>query len=163
MEGGGLFTPTAEIGLRVDGGDAETGAGLELGAGLRYARGPLSLEGQFRRLVAHEESGYEKWVASGSIRVNPSQSGRGLTLSLTPVWGSAGSQAERLWGARDAREFEPGGEFDPRMSLEAELGYGFGVPGALGVMTPYTGLSLAEEAGGGPSGPERAGSSLREP
>ena len=147
MEGGGMFTPTAELGLRVDGGDAETGAGLELGAGLRYARGPLSIEGQLRGLVAHEESGYEEWGASGTVRVSPRESGRGLTFTIAPVWGNAGSQAERLWGARDAREFEPGSEFEAKAGLEAELGYGFGVPGARGVMTPYTGLSLGEDAG----------------
>ena len=70
MEGGSLFTPTAELGVRVDGGDAETGAGLELGAGLRYARGPLSIEGQFRGLIAHEESGYEEW---GGVRCHPGE------------------------------------------------------------------------------------------
>ena len=146
-ESGGMFTPSGEVGLRVDGGDAETGAGLELGAVLRYAKGPLSIEGAFRGLVAHEESGYEEWGASGSVRVTPGESGLGLTFSLAPVWGNAGSQAERLWGASDAREFGAGGEFDPGVSLEAELGYGFGVPGALGVVTPYAGLSLAEDAG----------------
>ena len=140
MESGSLITPSAEFGLRLDGGDAETGAGLELGAGLRYARGPLSIEGQFRGLVAHEESGYEEWGASGAIRVNPSESGRGLTFSIAPVWGSTGSQAERLWGARDAGELGPGGEFEAKARLETELGYGFGVPGTRAVMTPYTGL-----------------------
>ena len=40
---GGTLTPSLEVGLRHDGGDAETGTGVELGAGLRYAdpaRGP---------------------------------------------------------------------------------------------------------------------------
>ena len=36
MEDGSLLTPSAELGVRLDGGDAETGAGLGLGAGLRY-------------------------------------------------------------------------------------------------------------------------------
>ena len=147
MEGGGTFVPSAEIGLRIDGGDAETGTGLELGAGVRYARGPLSIEGQFRGLVAHEESGYEEWGASGAIRVSPSASGRGLTFSIAPVWGNAGSQADRLFGARDARELEPGAEFEATGRLETELGYGIGVPGTRGVVTPYTGLSLIEGGG----------------
>ena len=68
MEGGGTFVPSGEIGVRIDGGDAETGTGLELGAGMRYARGPITIEGQVRALVAHEESGYEEWGASGAIR-----------------------------------------------------------------------------------------------
>ena len=36
---GATFTPSAEIGLRQDGGDAETGTGIEIGAGLRYTAG----------------------------------------------------------------------------------------------------------------------------
>ena len=144
MEGGAAFVPSAELGLRVDDGDAETGAGLEMGAGARYARGAFSIEGQFRALVAHEASGYEEWGASGAIRMNPSASGRGLTLSIAPVWGQAGSQADSLWYARDARDFEPGGEFEARSRIETELGYGIGVPGSRGVVTPYTGLSFGE-------------------
>ena len=60
MEGGGTFVPSGEIGLRFDGGDAETGTGLEVGAGMRYTRGAIAIEGQVRTLVAHEESGYEE-------------------------------------------------------------------------------------------------------
>ena len=146
IEGGGTFVPSGEVGLRVDGGDAETGTGLEVGAGMRYSRGPLSIEGQVRALVAHEESGYEEWGASGSVRVNPSQSGRGLTLAIAPVWGSAGSQAGRLWGARDARELGQEAEFEATARLETELGYGMSVPRTRSVVTPYTGLSLGEEA-----------------
>ena len=54
---GATFTPSAEIGLRHDGGDAETGTGVEVGAGLRYSAGPITIEGQVRTLVAHEASG----------------------------------------------------------------------------------------------------------
>ena len=34
MEGGGTIVPSGEVGLRHDGGDAETGTGVEIGAGL---------------------------------------------------------------------------------------------------------------------------------
>ena len=142
--GDGTLIPSGEVGLRIDGGDAETGTGLEVGAGMRYSTGPLTIEGQVRALVAHEESGYQEWGASGAIRVAPSASGRGLTLSLAPVWGSAGSQAERIWGARDARELGQDADFEATARLETELGYGIGVPGTRGVVTPYAGLSLSE-------------------
>ena len=42
---GATFTPSAEIGLRHDGGDAETGTGVEIGGGLRYIAGALTIEG----------------------------------------------------------------------------------------------------------------------
>ena len=69
------FTPSAEVGLRHDGGDAETGTGLEVGAGVSYAAGPLTVEGQVRMLVAHEESGYEEWGASGRSASRPARPG----------------------------------------------------------------------------------------
>lgn len=143
--GGGTFVPTGEIGVRVDGGDAETGAGLELGAGMRYVRGALSIEGQVRALVAHEESGYEEWGASGTVRVSPSASGRGLTVSLAPAWGAEGSEAERIWGMADASGLGTGQEFEATGRLEAVLGYGIAVPRARGVVTPYAGFSFIED------------------
>ena len=143
---GKRLTPTGEVGLRIDGGDAETGTGLEVGAGIRYAAGPLTIQGQVRALVAHEESGYEEWGASGAIRVSPSASGRGLTFSLAPVWGNAGSASERLWSARTPGELESGNEFEATGRIETEVGYGMSIPRTRGVVTPYTGLSLAQGA-----------------
>ena len=73
----GTLTPSAELGLRHDGGDAETGMGVELGAGLRYMVGSFTIEARARTLVAHEASGYEEWGASAAVRLTPSASGRG--------------------------------------------------------------------------------------
>ena len=99
-------------------------------AELRFARGPMTIEGQVRALVVHEASGYEEWGANGAIRVAPSASGRGLTLSIAPVWGNAGSASERLWSARNAGELGAGQEFEATARLETELGYGIVVPGS---------------------------------
>ena len=141
---GATFIPSAEVGLRHDGGDAETGTGLEVGAGVRYVAGALTVEGQVRALVAHEDSGYEEWGISGAIRVTPSPSGRGMTLSIAPERGHTGSAAERLWSARDARELEGGGEFEAGSRLVAEMGYGFSLSNTPGVLTPYAGVTLGD-------------------
>ena len=105
--GTGTLTPSAEVGLRYDGGDAETGTGVELGGALRYQGAGVTIEGAVRTLVAHERSGYEEWGASGAIRIQPSASGRGLSVTLAPTWGAAASGVERLWGLsamhRDSR------------------------------------------------------------
>ena len=69
-----------EVGLRHDDGDAETGTGVEIGAGLRYIAGPLTIEAQARAIVAHEASVYEEWGLSGAIGMTPSPSSQGLTL-----------------------------------------------------------------------------------
>ena len=139
---GATFTPSAEVGLRHDGGDAETGSGVEVGGGLRYIAGPLTIEGQVRMLVAHEESGYEEWGASGAIRMTPSASGRGLTLSIAPAWGRTGSATERLWSAHDARGLGADNEFEAAGQLAIDAGYGVGLPGNRGVLTPYAGVTL---------------------
>ena len=69
----------------------------------------------------------------------------GSRSAFSAVWGRAASAAERLWSAPDARAFERGEDFEAEGRLEAELGYGLSVPGTVGVVTPYTGLSLIEK------------------
>ena len=145
--GSGTLTPSLEAGLRHDGGDAETGTGVEVGAGLRYAdpESGLTVEGSVRTLVAHEASGYEEWGASGSVRLDPGASGRGLSLTLRPAWGAASGGAERLWGFRDARSFAENEELDAQGRLDTEIAYGFGAFGGRGVATPYAGFGLSQD------------------
>ena len=139
--------PPQRWGFASTAGDAETGTGVELGAGVRYTAGALTVEGQVRALVVHEESGYEEWGASGAVRVNPDRSGRGLSLTLAPVWGNTTTGAERLWSARDTTAFAVGEEAEAKGRLDAELGYGLGLGRMPGVLTPYAGLSLADGGG----------------
>ena len=150
-----LLTPSLRLGVRRDGGDAETGAGFDLGGSLRYAdagRG-LSIEAAGRYLLAHEDSAYREWGASASVRVDPGIPGRGLTLSAVPSWGAdASGGAERLWSARDARGLSGYG-FDTAMRLAAQVRYGFSAFGGRGSMMPFAALSSS-----GPDGRElRAG------
>ena len=143
----GTLTPSAELGLRHDGGDAETGMGVEFGAGLRYMVGSFTIEAQARTLVAHQASGYEEWGASAAVGLTPGASGRGLSLSIAPTWGRTGSASERLWSARDAGEFEGGGGFEADGRIEAQLGHGFALPRDRGLLTPYGALTLGSEGG----------------
>ena len=98
-----VLTPALELGLRHDAGDAETGTGLEVGGRVSYARAGVALDVGGRMLVAHEAEGYDEWGASASVRIDPGESGRGLSLSVTPAWGATGSGTGQLWGATDAR------------------------------------------------------------
>ena len=145
----GTLTPSAELGLRHDGGDAETGVGVEFGAGLRYMVGSFTIEAQARTLVAHEASGYEEWGASAAVRLTPSASGRGLSLSIAPTWGRTGSASEWLWSARDAGEFEGGGGggFEADGRIDVQMGYGVALPHNRGLLTPYGALTLGSEGG----------------
>ena len=137
------LTPTLELGVRRDGGDAETGMGVDLGGSLRYADAALGLTAKAggRYLAAHEDAGYREWGASASIRIDPGVAGRGLTLSVAPSWGAdAAGGAERLWSARDARALAGHG-FDAAMRLRAEVGYGLPAFRGRGGVTPFAGLS----------------------
>ena len=138
------LTPSAEVGVRYDGGDAETGAGLEAGAGLAYTSGALTIEARARMLVAHEESGYEEWGASGSVRLAPNASGRGLSLSITPSWDASASGTGQLWSMTNPRGIAGDNELEADRKLEAEIGYGLGLQRAPGVLTPFAALTLGD-------------------
>ena len=90
---GGTLRPSLELGLRHDGGDAETGTGVELGGGVSYAHPAtgLSVEAKARMLVAHADSDYEEWGVSGAVRLAPGERGRGLSFSLSPTLGATSS------------------------------------------------------------------------
>ena len=141
---GTTVTPSGEIGLRFDEGDAGTGVGMELGAGMRYAAGAFTVEGSVRALVAHEAKGRKEWGVSGSAALSPGALGRGPWFALQPVWGEAESGTETLWSLDDA---SPGGSeraFEAKGRLDARMGYGFEVLADRLTATPELGLRLAE-------------------
>ena len=143
---GGTLTPSIRMGVRHDGGDAENGVGVEAGGTLSYQRGGLTIEGSVRTLLAHQESGYEEWGASARLRLDPGETGRGLSLSVSPTWGEPASGTERLWSAQGPHQLGSG-NFEAATRLEAEIGYGLGSPVATlpGNVTPYLGLSLGDD------------------
>ena len=146
MAGGQTLTPSLEVGLRHDGGDAETGTGIELGGGVSYADPAtgLTVTAKARGLLAHEDADYTEWGASASVRLDPGAAGRGLSLSLSPAWGADSGNAERLWGLADARGLAGNDGFEPAGRLDAEAGWGFGAFGGRGLATPFAGLSLSD-------------------
>ena len=144
LAGGGRLTPSAEFGVRWDGGDGATGAGVEVGGGLSWTGpGRLVLEAGGRWLVAHR-SELEEWGLSGGLRLTPRANGRGLSLSVAPGWGEAGSGMSRLW--EEGLAGRGGlGEEDSGAGVKAEMGYGVGAFGGFGVATPYTRFEQARE------------------
>ena len=144
---GGEITPILEAGLRYDAGDAETGLGLEVGSGFRYrhpTRG-LSVELTGRTLAVHQDKAYREWGIGGTVRIDPGDDRRGLSLSLASSHGQALSGVNRLWNGRSP--LVPGTQFAAGGSarLEGEVGYGFG-GFAIGSLTPYAGVALQEDA-----------------
>ena len=99
LAGGRSITPLVELGVRQDGGDAETGTGLETGFGVVFADPSLGLmvDATLQLLVAHQDSRYEEWGFTGSVRFDPGLAGRGLSLTMRPSFGLASQGADRLW------------------------------------------------------------------
>ena len=148
FDSGSAFTPSVEIGLRQDGGAAESGSGLEVGAAMHYTSGYLTIEGRVRTLVVHERSNYQEWGASGAIRVNAAPSGQGFTLSIVPEWGRTSSVSERLWYDESVRNLTPYSTvFEPTKRLATHAGYGVRLNGRRGLLTPYVGLTINDELG----------------
>ena len=144
----GVMRPSAELGVRYDAGDAETGSGVELGGGVRYTLPAwgLTIDGSARVLVAHQDRDYREWGASGSLRLDPGTPGRGLSFLLSSSWGSAASATERLWSAHDAAGLVGDDRSSAGGRVNAELGYAIGVSDE-GVVTPIAALALDEHGG----------------
>ena len=146
LSSGGSLTPWGELGLRHDGGDGETGAGLEVGGGLRYRNLPgWTTEGYGRWLAAHQGA-LREWGFGAMVRYDPGAAGRGPSLSLMPGWGDTASGVQRLWerGATD-----PTLPRAPGSRLDAQFGYGFAAFRGRGVLTPFGTVSLDGEYGRG--------------
>ena len=131
----GRMLPSLEVGMRHDGGDAETGLGLEVGGNLSYhtQRG-IALQATARRLLVHQASGYEEWGVGGSLNIDPGALGRGPSLRMHSSWG-AGSGMDRLWSQRSAADLARSTQAAEAGLFDAELGYGLDALG--GLLTPY--------------------------
>ena len=131
---GGTLRPELELGVRYDGGDAENGLGLDIGAALHLAdpqRG-LTIEGRGRYLLAHRTSALRQWNFGGMLSFDPGTAGRGLAVTLAPTYGTSEADAKSIWKDR----IEPDKQRQA-LHLTATLGYGTGVLNGRAVATPY--------------------------
>ena len=146
---GKSLAPWGELGLRHDGGDGRTGAGLEVGGGLRF-RDPEKgwiMEGYGRRLLERGRRMLPReWGFGGVFRIDSDPSGRGPSASLTQSWGQTGRGVRRLWEQALA---DPTTHHPPANHLELRLGYGFAAFRGRGVLAPFGAVSLDRESGPG--------------
>ena len=145
---GGSLTPWGELGVRHDGGDGDTGAGVELGGGLRY-RNPATgwtAEGHGRWLATHAGGLEREGGFRALVRFAPGVGGLGPSVTLGSIWGDPASGVQRMWdsGAADSLLSDT-----TARSLEARFAYGFGALRGGGVLTPYGVVSLDRGHGRG--------------
>ena len=143
-----VLTPGLELGVRHDGGDAETGFGADIGAGLALSAPSqgVSADLRARGLLTHEAGSMREQGVSGTFAFDPApDSDRGISLSLSQTVGAQAS------GGADALFERPtfagiGAEQDEgplARRLEARLGYGLGVFDDRWTATPEIGLGLS--------------------
>ena len=134
FERGLSLQPSLEVGLRRDGGDAETGAGVDLGGGLIVSDAVTGLSAgvRVRMLLVHQDQGFRDRGVSLSFGYNPAPSTPlGFMAKVTPSWGGqAESGAQALWDRETMAGMADGGPVAGGR-LEAELGYGMPVGGRL--------------------------------
>ena len=138
FEGGSLLTGTLELGALADAGDAETGAGAEVGAGLAYQHpGGLDIQAHGHMLLTHEESEFEQWGASLAITFDWGEQGEGLFFALVPTWGAPATGAEGMWETTRVAETFLAGEGQLGMNLDTRVGYGLNLPNGHGLLTLF--------------------------
>ena len=144
---GATVTPRLALGVRHDGGDAETGFGADIGGGVDLAAPTqgltVSLEG--RGVLTHEAAGLRERGVAGTLAWNPPPPGRGPTLTLSQSFGAGASGGKDALLSRTTLEGLAANDNGAgRRRLEARFGYGFAVYGGGFTMTPEIGLGLSD-------------------
>ena len=143
-------TPYGELSGRFDGGDGQTGGGLEAAGGFRYEcpRSRFRLEARGRVLALN--SAYSETGGSVMASYSPGADGLGLSMALAPSWGASGGGAQALLRDDAFRTIGHLGSTRDDWSMDAQVGYGMRLQPVPGVLTPFALL-----------GPAGAGSQMR--
>ncbi len=149
FDGMGDLTPRVEAGARHDGGDAETGAGMDLGVGIKW-KAPvfgLSLDVAGRMLILHENEDFADRGISAAVVFDPNpESERGPSLSLRQaIGGSAEGGIEALFATTTPLDGgQLGGGTGVRRTLETA--YGFSAFGGRFTASPHAEVDFTERA-----------------
>ncbi len=145
LAGGGSVTPKLETGARHDGGDAETGFGVEMGGGLVWNDPGLGLvlDLSGRTLVAHGSDDLEDRGFAASLAFDPDPaSALGPSLTLRQDWGGeATGGLDRLFTPETLEDRTGGAEDEIRW--QAQAAYGFPLFSGDFTGSPQAGLGLA--------------------
>ncbi len=148
---GGHWVPSLEVGLRHDDGDAETGFGAELGAGLTYDHKAYGIAAEIkaRGLLTHEASGFGNTGLSAALAWDPKPAtDRGPSLTLSQAVGAADAGALEALLQRETMAglvSDEGDDEAARRRLEMRFGYGLGVHGGRFTLTPELGFARSRE------------------
>ncbi|MXW12136.1 MAG: hypothetical protein F4Z73_04560 [Synechococcus sp. SB0668_bin_13] len=148
LSNGAALSPSLSLAVREDGGDAETGFGLEMGAGLLWADPARGVRGELqgRSLLSHVEEEFREQGLSLSFAWDPAPGNRGPSLSLSHA---VGARAE---GGMDALlnptvlEALDAPTSNGRHEFEGKLAYGLPALGDRLTLSPGMAVVLSSES-----------------
>ncbi len=149
LEGGAQRTPSVEFRLHQDGGDAETGLGADIGAGLTWAdlQHGLKAEIRGRGLLTHEDADFRERGFAASLAWNPTAgSDFGPSLTLHQVVGASSTGGLDALFSRGTMVglAANGNRENAARRLEMNLGYELPVAGNRFIGTPETGFGFSD-------------------
>ena len=143
MDNGMQVSPFAQVTGRYDGGDGQTGGGIEVAGGLRIARGMVGVEARGRLLASHSGEEVKERGISLAAYFKPMAAGRrGFSMTVVPRFGADTELSGDMWRdepmdgrARPSRE---------GVGVKAEFGYGLAHSAVSGIlMTPFGAMDVA--------------------
>ncbi len=146
FDGDSQLTPTLEAGVRHDGGDAETGFGLELGGGLAWSAPTLglTLDVSGRTLIAHEDDDFTDRGLAAALTFDPRpESARGPSLSLRQDVGDRAEGGLDALFAPDPLADRTESTATARWTLEGA--WGFSALGGRFTASPHATLGLSPD------------------
>ena len=141
---GSSLLPSLEMGIRQDGGDAETGFGLDLGAGVTWEDPQRGISGELkgRTLLAHSKEEFQDQGLALSFSWDPSSSNRGPSLSVSHAMGAtATADMDALFNPATFEQTD--GNPSNGQQFAAELAYGFPVHNDRLTLTPAVAMALS--------------------
>ena len=141
--GGSTLTPFGQMNLRFDGGDGDTGSGLEFTGGLRLSQSVYSIELTGRTFETRGQRSYTESGYTMTATINPSHDGTGFSASVSPQWGANVHSGNAIWN-----ELTPGHGVHPLrnagsaasyggMKLDTQVGYGVLIADERFLLTPF--------------------------
>ena len=148
LANGASLLPALRLAIRQDQGDAETGFGMELGAGLSWMdrEQGISAELRGRTLLTHADQDVEEHGLAVSFAWDPDGSNRGPSLSLSHSMGSTAAGGMDALLTPGAMQVLDGDSPSVQQEFATHLAYGFLALGDRLTLTPGLGLALSPES-----------------
>ncbi len=148
---GGMLEPFGQVSLRSDGGDGDTGTGIEIAGGVRMTSSTFTLEAQGRTLAMHGADEYSESGFSLMAKLNPSASATGVLVSIAPRWGADAMGNGMLWqdslsvGTANTYGALTGfGNVGANKSIDTQIGYGMLVANEQYLFTPFVDYGVSD-------------------